>query len=273
MKLSFATLGCPNWNIEEIVRNAKAMGFDGVELRGAAGEHIGPDEPIQERRRMRALFRSAGLDIAAIMGYSNFTIDDPAKREQSIEVAIKFIDVARDIGCPVLRVFGGVLSEQLDWKGNLERVASGLKRVVPHAERKAVKIALETHDAWQKGEQLRAVIDAVGSPALGACWDVGNSFFAEPLEKTCAAIAGRIYHVHFKDAARGGEGVKSKLPGTGEVDLEKALRLLQQAGYGGYLSFEWEKKWEPSLDEPEVAFPHYVRFCEQLMEKVGVPRG
>ena len=34
MKLSFATLGCPKWTLEQIAANAKAMGFDGVELRG-----------------------------------------------------------------------------------------------------------------------------------------------------------------------------------------------------------------------------------------------
>jgi len=33
MKLSFTTLGCPDWSLEQIAKNARAFGFDGVELR------------------------------------------------------------------------------------------------------------------------------------------------------------------------------------------------------------------------------------------------
>ena len=65
----------------------------------------------------------------------------------------------------------------------------------------------------------------------------------------------------------------SKLPGTGEVDLQRALRILHEGGYRGYLSFEWEKKWEPDLAEPEIAFPHYAKFVAKLMAEEGVPRG
>ena len=41
MKRAFTTLGCPDWDIDTIAENARNMGFDGVELRGANGEHIG----------------------------------------------------------------------------------------------------------------------------------------------------------------------------------------------------------------------------------------
>jgi sugar phosphate isomerase/epimerase len=33
VKLGFTTLGCPEWTIEEVARNAASLGFDGVELR------------------------------------------------------------------------------------------------------------------------------------------------------------------------------------------------------------------------------------------------
>jgi sugar phosphate isomerase/epimerase len=95
----------------------------------------------------------------------------------------------------------------------------------------------------------------------------------EPLETTFGAIRGHIAHVHFKDAARENGKVHSKLPGTGQVDLHQALALLHGSGYKGYLSFEWEKKWEPGLADPEVAFPHYVGLVNGLMQQLGVPKG
>ena len=34
MKLSFSTLGCPEWSFSDIVSAAKDMGYDGIEIRG-----------------------------------------------------------------------------------------------------------------------------------------------------------------------------------------------------------------------------------------------
>jgi sugar phosphate isomerase/epimerase len=268
MKLSFATLGCPKWTLEQIVANAKAMGFDGVELRGVAGEHIGPEETPAERARIRKLFESRGIQIAAIMGYSSFTMDDPSKLKESIRLAQCFLETARDIGCPTLRLFGGVFSKQLDEKGNLARAAEGVRRVADHAERTGVSIALETHDDWTNGERLKALITAVGSPRVGACWDVANGYFGEPPEKTCAALRDCLVHVHFKDAAMVDGKIKSKLPGTGQLDLKKLFSLITGTGYDRYLSFEWEKKWEPDLEEPEIAFPRYVKLTRGLMSEL-----
>lgn len=272
MKLAFATLGCPNWKLEQIAANAKALGYDGVELRGTAGEHIGPDETPAERERIRTLFGRHGVSIACIMGYTRFTVTDPKVAADGMAALEKFIGVARDIGCPLIRVFGGHW-EGTDLAANVARVVAALKPMAAVAERSKVRLALETHDDWCVGADARAILDGVDSPAVGMCWDVANSFFVEPLEKTLAAIRGRIFHVHFKDAALEGGKHASRLPGEGQVDLRRALTLLHESGYRDYLSFEWEKKWQPELAEPEVAFPHFVSYVSRLMKDVGVPKG
>lgn len=266
MKLSFATLGCPNWTLDQVAANARAMGYDGVELRGVAGEHIGADESPAACARIRELFASHGVAIAAIMGYTRFTIADPEQRAAAREGLEKFIGVAQAIGCPTIRVFGGKL-DGADLQANIGRVVEALKPLADTAQRNGVRLALETHDDWCVGANARAILDGVGNPAVGICWDVANSFFVEPMEKTFAALRGHIVHVHFKDAARENGAVHSKLPGTGQVDLRKALALLRNDGYAGYLSFEWEKKWEPQLEEPEIAFPHYAAFTRSLLSE------
>ena len=273
MKLAFATLGCPAWTMEQIAANAARMGYDGVELRGVAGEHIGPDEPPERRDAIRKLFDDAGVQILSIMGYSRFTLEDAAQQRNDIDVACQFLDTAKSLGCPTLRVFGGGLPAS-GRDAVLQRVIEGLKRVTDKAERVGVKVAIETHDDWCGGENLAKVLAGVNSPALGVCWDVANSFIVEPPETTFAAIQGHIAHVHFKDIRPTPDGKHSSaLPGTGVVPLEKILGILHRAGYKGVLSFEWEKKWEPALQEPEIALPHYLRFTTGLMKKLGVPRG
>jgi sugar phosphate isomerase/epimerase len=259
MKLAFVTLGCPAWTVPQIVENARSMGFDGVDLRGVAGEHIGPDEAPESRARIRGLFAEAGVEPGCIMGYSAFTVDDEAKRRADAEGIVKLLGVARDIGCPMVRVFGGQLGG-VDRATGLRRVVACLRQVAAHAGRLGVRLALETHDDWCTGRDAMSVVEGVGSPALGVCWDLGNGHLLEPMRATFDAVKGSVIAVHVKDLRPDGAGrMHSCLPGEGVIDLAGAVRLLRGIGYAGYLSFEWEKKWEPAIAEPEVAFPHYVR--------------
>ena len=42
------------------------------------------------------------------------------------------------------------------------------------------------------------------------------------------------------------------------MPVREQVQLLKAAGYKGYYGFEWEKGWHPEIEEPEVAFPHFV---------------
>ena len=49
------------------------------------------------------------------------------------------------------------------------------------------------------------------------------------------------------------------LLGTGTVGVQAIVKALVQGGYKGLFGLEWEKVWHPDIDEPEVAFPQYMR--------------
>jgi sugar phosphate isomerase/epimerase len=273
MKLSFCTLGCPNWTIPQIVENAAKMGYHGVELRGVSKEHIGPDETPQARAEVKKRFADAGVEIACIMGYSRFAVADAAEKQKQVEAATKMLDLAKDIGCGRVRFFGGVKGD-LSLDDAVAHAAEGLKKVAAHAQKLGVNIALETHDDWCVGADVVRLVRAVDSPAMGVCWDYSNSFFAEPTRETYAAVKPYVKHVHTKDAYRDAAGkIHSCLPGKGQVDSRLALGLLKDAGYDGWVSFEWEKKWEPSLEEPEVALPVNMKLIVGLMKELGIKIG
>ncbi len=48
------------------------------------------------------------------------------------------------------------------------------------------------------------------------------------------------------------------LPGRGEFPASRVLSILEAEGYGRFVSFEWEKRWHPQIEEPEVALPHFT---------------
>ncbi len=60
------------------------------------------------------------------------------------------------------------------------------------------------------------------------------------------------------------------MTGTGEVPVRSQVQVLAGAGYRGYYCFEWEKKWHPEIEEPEVAFPHYAKTMGEYLAAAGV---
>ena len=47
-------------------------------------------------------------------------------------------------------------------------------------------------------------------------------------------------------------------------------RSWHKAGYQGYYCFEWEKKWHPEIEDPEIAFPHYAKLMAEYLTAAGV---
>jgi len=54
------------------------------------------------------------------------------------------------------------------------------------------------------------------------------------------------------------------------VPVKAQVKTLAAAGYKGYYCFEWEKKWHPEIEEPEVAFPHYAKTITEYLREAGV---
>jgi hypothetical protein len=52
--------------------------------------------------------------------------------------------------------------------------------------------------------------------------------------------------------------------------VKEIVRVLASNGYKGYYCFEWEKRWHPDIDEPEVSFPHYAKTMRQYLADAGV---
>ena len=219
-KLAFATLGCPNWDLPTIARRAAEYGYDGVELRGVAGQHISPDLTLPQRQQTRRLFSDSGVEIAALMAYTRFAAaTEAADQRAQEETLIRFIELAADLGAPVVRTFGGDVPSDGDWAGAVARVAESLNNCAPAAEDHGVAIALETHDAFSRGAGVADVLAVTPSPAVGALWDLLHPYrHGESPEDTAALLRGRIVaracqgrpaalrHIRARRLAAGGGG-------------------------------------------------------------------
>jgi len=266
MKLSFTTLGCPDWSFEKILHEASAMGFQGIEIRGLDGEmlaeKIAQFQPGVQRDTLRAL-RNAGLEMCGFGTSINF--HDVDKTEEMLAQGRVSIDVCHAMGIPAIRVFGDKIGDR-DEAQVISQVISGIQALCDYAEGTDVQVLLEVHGEFNTLERVLGVAEKVERDNFGVLWDIehsdkiyGDDFMAfyEPLKKY-------IKHTHFKDHIRAGGEFKLCRLGEGDIPMAAIARQLLADGYDGWFSLEWEKKWHPELPAAEVAYPDFIRIMTNI---------
>ncbi len=269
--IAFSTLACPRWSFEQAAEFAVVHGFSALEIRLLDGAIIPADLPAAGRARLRDVARQHGLSIIGIGASTRFASPDAAERAAHAAELRRYLQLAHDVGAPMVRTFGGTAPAGTPDDTAAAWVADGLADVLPEAERLGVQVALETHDSFSRGAMVARVLALLPSPSLGAIWDILHPLrFGEPVAASWEALSPRLLHVHIKDgkpdpAAAKPEDWALTLLGEGAVPVPEILQLLRAGGYRGILSVEWEKHWHPELAEPEVALPQHAARLREWM--------
>jgi sugar phosphate isomerase/epimerase len=263
MRLAFSTLGCPEWSLGRVVDAALEYGYEGIELRILEGELVSPAIPDRERRRVRATLERASLPICCLD--TSFEIANPG---EDLDDALGSLELAADLGAPMIRLFGGAPADE-PFEATARRVGGRLAVLAERGRAAGVVVALETHDSFAGGAATAAVLRDAPED-VGIVWDTLNSFVTgEPPEVSLAHVAERLVHVHVKDGGRSPDAETNALYGDGAVPLDRIVRLLSERGYDGWLSVEWEKRWQPAIAEPEVALPRYAERLRVALVRAG----
>ncbi|HEX2036859.1 MAG TPA: sugar phosphate isomerase/epimerase family protein [Chloroflexota bacterium] len=272
MKFAFSTLGCPQWSMQQVAEAATSLGYQGVELRLVDGEVIPPDLPAADRRRVKDVLKGAGVEIACVDTSARFSSADREERRKHEEDVRAYLNLANEWESPLVRIFGGNLAPGVTEEQGIAYVAESLNTLAPAAERAGVTIALETHDAFSAGRVVAAVMERVPSSHVAVVWDTHHPYrTGESAAQTWDYIGKRVVHTHVKDARRDPTkrtGWQLVLLGQGEVPVREALATWVKNGYDGYVCVEWEKKWHPEIEEPEVAFPQHMQVLREYLSAI-----
>jgi len=273
MKLSFTTLGCPDWSLEQIAQNAQAFGYEGVELRTHTdGNHLSPDVSSADAKKTADMFRAHGAPVFSVMGYTRFAFLDKAEVENNQKLMRKLLGVAENMGAKYIRTFAGNLPKGADIESMTETVSAALKPLAREAASRGIKIAMETHDDWCGSARLNKLAGMIGEPnGFGFVYDIFNCIHAklEPWETTYTALKPSILYCHMKDGWFSVDGKHHYCPiGAGDLPLHAIARKLKDDRYSSYFSFEWEKKWHPELEAPERVFPQYTHKLRRVWSGV-----
>ena len=267
-RLMFSTLGCPNWTLEQAANAAVSNGYGGLEIRLLDDVIIPANLDESQRQRIRDVISQRGLKVIGLGASTRFTASDARERTKFEEELESYIELAASLDVPFVRTFGGNTADGCTMDQSIGWVSQSLNRLSSAAETANVTILLETHDAFCKGEDVAAVLDKVPSANVQAVWDVHHPWrMGESVAETWNFLGDRVAHVHLKDARHRPDGsFDLTLMGQGDVPNQAIVEMLESKGYAGSYSAEWEKKWHPEIEEPEVALPQHAQVILSWLE-------
>jgi sugar phosphate isomerase/epimerase len=248
--------------LEEKLRKAAALDADGVEL-------LCYNPASLDAEAIRTGLKSCGLEAAAIasgaLGFAKITLlhPDSQVRETAHTRLVDLIHFAARVGAPLVTIGGFRGRSDGDLKASLKYLGEILYDAAEGAWHLGIRLALEPlnryeTDLIQNAAQALDFLRQVDHPALGLLLDtyhvnIEEASWSEPFQRVTAA--GKLFHVHLGDNNR-------LPPGKGLIDFPAILRVLQSAGYNGFLSAELL-----ALPDPDTAAADTLACMRRLMQQ------
>lgn len=262
MKLSFSTLGCPEWGFADILATAKDLGYDGIEFRGVLNTVYTPDvREFSDGMIERTKAKLSRLAIAIPCLTSAAYLHSREHRAEAMREARDYIDLAEKLSCPYVRVLGD--TNPAPGAGVDDGfVREGLAEAAEYGEKRGVMPLIETNGVYSDTARLRRTV--AGLSNVGVVWDIHHPmrFMGEPAAESFDNISEYVRHVHLKDSVME-EGALHYMPlSHGDVPFTDAIGLLASHGYAGYYSLEWVRRWDKSLESAGIAFAQYINYMK-----------
>ena len=270
LPIGFSTLGCPRWDWLQILDFASGHGYAAVELRGLLDTMDLPQRPEFATARLaetKAQIAERDLVISCLGSSANMHEMDATKRAAQLDEGRRFIDLAQALGAPYVRVFGNQYVPGVARDEMLAHIAGGLRELGDYAQGKSVTVLIESHGDFTDSPSLQSLLERAASPNVALLWDAHHTFVSgkEEPEETVRRLGSYIRHTHLKDSVAAGNDRRYVLTGTGTVPVRRQVEALQKIGYRGFYSFEWEKRWHPEIEEPDVAFAQYATVISEYL--------
>jgi len=228
------SLGLP---LRKGLAEASRMVAKGVQI-DAAGD-LGPDQLSQTgRRELKNVLRAYDLELTALGCPLRRSLDTAEDQDARLEHVRKVMTLAFDLGPRLVVLEAGQVPAKEE-EPAARRLREGLLNLGQHGDRIGVTLALET--GLESGEVLANYLRSFDTGSLAANLDPANLLLHnfDPV-RAVAELAGRIAHVHARDARKGSAGRASQeVPlGHGDVDWLALTESLSETEYRGFFVVE-----------------------------------
>jgi sugar phosphate isomerase/epimerase len=229
--------------IREWALEGARTGLDGIDLSVLFLKSRNPEYLDKTRREIE----EAGIRVAMVTTYPDFTHPDPKEREHQLAELQEDIITASRLGADLLRVTAGQAHPIVGRREGIEWAADGLSKATEFARVYPVKLAYENHakpGAWQytdfshPTDIFLEIVERTARVSLGVNWDTANTIaYGDDPIPVLRKVVNRVVSVHAADTSTRGE-LRHVLLGTGLVPFKEMFEILREARFDGWICME-----------------------------------
>ena len=226
-------------SVLEKCKAIKKAGFDGIE----PNSHM-------DRKEMLDAMKSTGLAASSVCCSTHWdkllSSPDASIRQEGIEGMIIALEDAKVYGADAVLLVPGRVDESVDYDDCWNRSTESIKKIIPHAEKLKVKIAIE--NVWNNfllsPIEACSYIDQFKSPYVGFYFDCGNILVYGWPEQWIKILADRIVRIHVKEFSKKIAESEGKWKGfnvkltEGDVNWKNVMEASLKSYSGGWFTTE-----------------------------------
>ena len=245
MKFAICNETFQGWAWDRTVEYVSKAGYDGLEVAPFTLASDLRDLSASDRRSLRESAEARGLPLTALHWLLvspeglHVNSPDPAVREETAAYLEALVDLAGDLGVPMM-VFGSPKQRRIADEVSRSQAEAwaeeAVRRMIPKLEARNVRLAMEPlpppeADLWLTCDETWKFVERIGHPRVGLHLDVKSMCSEGDPVDLIRKYGSRAFYFHANDANRRG-------PGFGEVDFGPILAALTEVGYDGWVSVE-----------------------------------
>ena len=274
-------------DVDAFLRKAVQLGYRSVAL-VAKRPHVSPlDYDPAARQALKKRLREMNLELAALMGYTDFTAGLEHPGIPSAEMNAAYVEalcqLAADLETSRLRIFTGYERPGVSYDVQWGELVKGLSLAARKAAHYGVTLLLQNHhDLAVHHEALLWLLKEVGEPNLKLAFDAWTPFLQglsgaalrEAVVKAgpwiaWTTVADYVVHPRYRYepqvvnyARQPPDVLRAVPPGQGQVDYPAFFAGLRDAGYQGHVAYEMCAVLEGggSIENLDCSARHFLEF-------------
>jgi sugar phosphate isomerase/epimerase len=220
----------PGMSLFDLLEECARLDFDAVDPTG----YFFPGYPeVPEKKFVNEFKRRAfqlGLDISGTGIRNNFAAEEGAKRKSDVELAKRWIEVAAELGAPVIRVFAGAQPKGYTWEQTAAWMSEALAECAEYGKQFGVLVGVQNHgDMLKSADEVLKIIKMVNHPWLGTIVDTGFFMTPDPYADIARVIPYAV-NWQVKELLSDRKGPK--------IDMNKLVGIIRASNYRGYVPIE-----------------------------------
>lgn len=224
-----------DWDVETLIRNLEAAGFEAVELRTGHKHGVEPSISSAERERVKKRFAASKVRLLSFGSTCEFHSPDDSERKRQVEIGKSFAELARDTGALGVKVRPNGLPKDLPVEKTIANIGEALRELGEYAKPLGVEIWLEVHGRDTQNPPIAAAImKAARHENVGLCWNSNPTDIVNGSVKTSFELLRPwIRNVHITELA------------NPSYPWRELFTLLRSSGYDRYTLCEAAESKEP----------------------------